>query len=144
MDSLKWVPAGSPLQAVGLIVPNDAKGLQHLLDLDSERVARLRGSYSSNTVLLLAEEDDLPWIPNATYLGQMESASNILIPTHMRPNFPIDWLARAIRLRFGEGRYAIDPVRHQVFNVTKALNISVSKLRSLHDKLHGGRANETA
>jgi len=131
MDSLKWIPASSPLRAAGLIIENNAQGIQQLLDLGSERIARLRGSYTRDAILLLADEANLPWIPNATYLGQAESAPNILIPTHLSPNLPVDWLARAIELRFGEGRYAINPMQHQVYNVSKALSVSANKLREL-------------
>lgn len=131
MDSLKWIPASSPLKAVGLIIAKDAKVIQRLLGIDNKRILRLRGSYSSDSILLLSEEASLPWIPNATYLGQDISAPNILIPTNLTPNIPVDWLARAIELRFGEGRYAVDPMRHEVYNVSKALNVSVGKLGEL-------------
>lgn len=131
MDSLKWVPANAPLKAVGLIAPKDDKVIQTLLALDLERITSLRGSFSDAAIVLLGDESHLPWIPNAVYVGQLASAPNILIPTHLQPSYPLDWLGRAVERQFGKGQYALDPIHKRVFNTSEALSVSIIKLKEL-------------
>lgn len=131
MDSLKWLPAYSPLTPVGMIIGNNIASIQRLLELDNVRMSQLRGSYSKSRIVLLGDEQALPWVPNAMYLGQDESAPQLLIPTHLSPNLPIDWVYRAILHKFGSGQYAIDPAHHNVYNIAGALQVSTTKLNAL-------------
>ena len=135
MDSLKWLPTRSPLKPVGMIVANEKSSIQRLLELDSERMSSLRGSYSKGAIVLLGSEEHLPWIPSALYLGQDESAPQLLVPTHLSPSLPVDWVNRAIQRKFGSGQYAIDPVHHNVYNVFGALNVSIKKLKELLEEV---------
>ncbi len=135
MNSLKWLPAHSPLKPVGMIIANEKSSIQRLLELDSERLSSLRGSYFKSGIILLGNEEHLPWIPSAIYLGQDESASQLLVPTHLSPSLPIDWVHRAIQRKFGSGQYAIDPANHNVYNVVGALNVSIKKLQELLEEV---------
>ena len=131
MDSLKWFPAREPLSSIGLIVANDLSTIERLLLLDEDRLELLRGSFCKKSIILLGAEESLPWFPGAIYLWQVALASNILIPTNLRPNLPIDWVGRAITHQFGDGIHVIHPFVHEVYDVSNALKISKSKLREL-------------
>lgn len=131
MDSLKWSLSHKPLKPVGLVALNEATTMQILLDLAGERLSHLRGSYSDNSIILLGPEEILPWVPNALYLGKIGTTPNVLMPTHLSPNLPADWLGRAIKREFGSGQYAIDPVHRNIFNVSSAMNLSLKKLTEL-------------
>lgn len=136
MDSIVWLPLDKPLTPVGMIVLAAQRALliNTLINIDSERLLHLRGSFNQNVIIILGDERHLPWIPGVNYLGIEEGATNLLTPTHLTPNIPIDWLDRAIQNKFGRGRFAINHQQDCIYNVSKALNISVDKLQELNNE----------
>ena len=132
METLKWLPSSEPLSPVGVIVPINRRTIKALRALEESRLSSLRGSYCNDVMILLGSKSALPWFSNsAIYLGRMKSAPNLLIPTTLSPNLPIDWISREIKRQFGDGDFVINPLKYEVYNISDALSLSQNKLREL-------------
>lgn len=106
MPTVQAVPRGKPLTAsAALGVAAAASALvERLLELDPERLARLRGVASADTVLVLGNRDDLPWCEGIAYLGHDPDAPELLVPCAVTPDVPAPLLLRALQQRFAKLR----------------------------------------
>jgi len=62
--------------------------------MDDARLAGLRGVAGPGLLLLVGP--DLPWADGVAYLGRDPDAPLLLLPTHLRPDVPVDLLQRAL------------------------------------------------
>jgi hypothetical protein len=125
-----WRMRHEPLVPQGLMAsgPQRHTTAERLLTRDDQHLARLRGVVGDQHLLILGDETDLPWIPEATYLGQDRLAVHLLLPTNLCPEIPLEWLDRALIAAHGEQHYAVDPIRHMLVPVADALRLDRSCL----------------
>ncbi len=133
MDKLTWRPRKAPLAPVGILaLPEHRAAMKRsLLQLSPERLSRLRGSVSDNVLIILGNEEDLPWLPNGVYLGQDSTAPHLYFPTQLLPSVPVSWLDRAFLKKFGQGQFVINPWQHEVYNLSQALKIASERLQEI-------------
>jgi len=96
---VRWVPREPPLEPAALFARPPAAWvlLRRLGQLASERRERLRGLAGEAGVFVQGPADALPWVDGAIYLARAEGAPGLWLPTHRRPDVPIDLYARALR-----------------------------------------------
>ena len=73
---------------------------RRLLDLGEESLARLKGVAGSELLILTGDQESLPWVDGALYLGRDPAAPSLLIPTTVKPGIPIALLERVLLKRF--------------------------------------------
>jgi hypothetical protein len=73
---------------------------QRLLARDDESLARLSGVHGNGLLLLIGEEQDLPWVDGASYLGKDPTAPGVFVPTAEEPSVPLPLLLRAVQASF--------------------------------------------
>ncbi|HYQ04722.1 MAG TPA: hypothetical protein VER96_38875 [Polyangiaceae bacterium] len=67
-----------------------------LLELDEQRLSRLRAVRGADFLLLQGSSSDLPWCDGLIYLGKDEAAPQLLLPTTVTPNVPTALFERAL------------------------------------------------
>jgi hypothetical protein len=67
-----------------------------LLELDEQRLSRLRAVRGGDFLLLQGSPGDLPWCDGLIYLGKDEAAPQLLLPTTLTPNVPTALFERAL------------------------------------------------
>ncbi|HEU4387096.1 MAG TPA: hypothetical protein VFV34_04825 [Blastocatellia bacterium] len=96
-----WRPRPAPLSPVGVAATGVAAielGLR-LCDLDPESLTRLKGAATHGLLILLGEEERLPWADGVVYLGRDRNAPSLLLPTTLVPDVPIELFERALMAR---------------------------------------------
>lgn len=99
-----WRSLEPPRTATAVIA--QAAGAAGLASATARRVrggAQLRAAASMDILLVLGSTDDLPWAPDIMYLGR---DGQVLVPTVLTPDVPIDLLAQAARETFPAGTAA--------------------------------------
>ncbi|MGD8913316.1 MAG: hypothetical protein PVI97_16365 [Candidatus Thiodiazotropha sp.] len=131
LSQVPWRMRHEPLVPQGLMAYGAQRRAtaERLLAQDDQRLARLRGIAGDHHLLILGNETDLPWIPEATYLGQDPLATHLMLPTNLTPDIPLEWLDRAIITTHGERHYAVDPMHRMLVPITDALSLDRSCLQ---------------
>jgi hypothetical protein len=82
-----------------------------LLARTDDALLQLKGAAGRDVLILLADEESLPWADGVIYLGRDERAPSLLLPTTREPSLPVQLFERALRRRFKESPLAvlIDP-----------------------------------
>ncbi len=100
-----WSDREPPLPACAVAARGDvARRLaSHLLELDQSAMGRLSGVAGKNSIVLLGDETNLPWVDGALYLGRDPLAPSLLLPTRIEPAVPAaNLLERALLNRFSK------------------------------------------
>lgn len=99
--SLTWTPRDVPLAARAVAAVGEvARALgRRLALLDDVSLGALAALASSEVLVVVGDESELPWIDGVTYLGRDESAPDLLLPTAMAPSVPPAILETAIKAR---------------------------------------------
>jgi hypothetical protein len=98
-----WRPRASPLAPVGLVARGAGAATRlarRLLSEPDEVLSALKGVCAPELLLILGQEESLPWVDAVTYLGRDESSPSLLLPTTLEPSVPLPLLERAIAGRF--------------------------------------------
>ena len=96
-----WKPREKPLVATA-VVARGAVALnlaRWLLDLDKESLGGLKGVAGAEILVLIGEEESLPWVDGVTYIGRDPIAPSLLVPTTLEPSVPLALLERALSAR---------------------------------------------
>lgn len=107
---------------------------QRLLAYDDQRLAQLRGVAGSNILVLLGVNEYLPWLPNMQYLGVIDEAPRLLLPTELEPNVPVALLQQALLQQ--PSQLAILPSSKQLIAVEHAQVIDKNHLQHWLSKCH--------
>jgi MoxR-vWA-beta-propeller ternary system protein len=97
-----WQSRDHPLSAVAVTARGKAALAlaRRLLDLDVESLACLRGVAGEGFIMVIGEEESLPWVDGVIYLGRDPRAPSLLVPTTLEPSVPPALLERALAGRF--------------------------------------------
>lgn len=107
---LEWCPRALPLPACGAFahgpsVPALARALAELPLLQQSRLQRI--DQDDVGLLILGAAEDLPWSEGVRFLGAVEGSPQLLLPTLMQPNLPLDLLIRACARRAAGTRWLL-------------------------------------
>lgn len=130
-----WSDREPPLVACAVAAQGSvAKELANrLLHLDDAALLRLAGVAGPNTIVLLGDEADLPWVDGVLYLGRDPLAPSLLLPTRMEPLVPTaNLLERAMKGRFEtlSPPLAILPETLTVISCNKALRLRRDRIEA--------------
>ena len=131
-----WSDREPPLIACAVAAwANVAQRLAHrLLELDDVALGRLAGVSGKNTLVLLGDEADLPWVDGVLYLGRDPDAPSLLLPTRMQPAVPsADVLERAVKNNFANipPPIAVLPETRTVISCHQALRLARHRIEAL-------------
>jgi hypothetical protein len=112
--SIRWLPREEPLRPAAARVPNHEVPL--LVDIPS--LDGLQALVTNEAMILLGQEDHLPWTPNVRYFGRDAAAPSLYVPTDRMPNVPYELFEQCLRRRFTfKGPLLVDAVCHRVFGM---------------------------
>ncbi len=133
LSQTKWCMRQVPLAPQGMIIHTAQRqsALNKLLLIGDEQLYQLRGVASAQHLVILGNEQALPWIPGAIYLGQDQEAQHLWLPTHLKPNISLELFDRAITLAHGIGQYVIDPYRKALLPTRDALTLNRKRLQEV-------------
>ncbi len=110
---IDWQPRATPLAPLAVAARGSAaRALAHrLIACDDEALLQLKGAAGLDTLIILGDEESLPWADGVIYLGRDELAPSLLLPTTRQPSLPVQLFERALRRRFNQSPLAvlIDP-----------------------------------
>jgi MoxR-vWA-beta-propeller ternary system domain bpX5 len=95
---LTWRPRCRPLAPIAAAAAGHASRAlaARVLDRGDDALARLRGLAGAGVLVLIGEEDQLPWVDGVVYLGRDSLSPALLLPTSREPLLPPSLLERAV------------------------------------------------
>ncbi len=101
---IRWRAREQPLAPIAVTAQGEvAIAFAHrLLALDDEVLAKLKGVAGEGLLIVLGNEELLPWVDGVTYLGRDAAAPSLLVPTTLEPDVPMALLERALVKRLNE------------------------------------------
>ena len=76
----------------------DATCLAHRLLRDPDSLAHYKGVGAPGLLVMLGEEERLPWVDGVVYLGHDPECPSLLFPTNREPSVPAALLQRSLAL----------------------------------------------
>jgi hypothetical protein len=70
--------------------------LANRLLLNPESLSRYKGVGAPGLLVILGEEDHLPWVDGVVYLGHDSQSVSLLLPTNLEPSVPAAVLERSL------------------------------------------------
>jgi hypothetical protein len=97
-----WQPRSSPLAPIGVAAQGAAATrLAHrLLQEPADVLPRFSGVSGPGLLVILGEEELLPWVDKVVYLGRDRQSPSLLLPTNLEPSVPLSLLERSISARY--------------------------------------------
>jgi hypothetical protein len=98
---LRWAPRDVPLRARAVVgVGAVARALgRRIAALDDAALRSFAAVAGDDVLVVLGDEESLPWVDGVAYLGRDETAPGLLLPTVLAPTVPAVLLEAAIRRR---------------------------------------------
>lgn len=95
-----WRPRLTPLAPLGVVAQGGAATkLAHRLLQAPELLPRFKCVSAPRFLVILGEEELLPWVDSLVYLGRDRRSPSLLLPTNLEPSVPPALLERAIAAR---------------------------------------------
>ncbi len=92
-----WRPRFTPLVPVGAVAQGSAATrLAHRLLQAPDDLPRFKGVSAPGLLVILGEEELLPWVNEVIYLGRDPQSPSLLVPTNLEPSVPLSLLERSI------------------------------------------------
>lgn len=63
---------------------------------DPDSLSQYRGVGAPGLLVVLGEEDQLPWVDGVVYLGRDSQSPSLLFPTNLEPSVPAALLERSL------------------------------------------------
>lgn len=99
--ALAFAPRAAPLVPRGVVAFGDvAKALaERLLAYPDEALAALSGVHGDGAIVLLGDEDALPFVDGVVYVGREDGIASVLLSTTHAPNVAVRWIDALLRER---------------------------------------------
>ena len=92
-----WRARFTPLAPLGVVAHGSAATkLAHRLLEVPELLPQFKGVGAPKLLVILGEEELLPWVDTVVYLGRDGQSPSLLLPTNLEPSVPPALLERAI------------------------------------------------
>jgi hypothetical protein len=131
---LKWLPRERPLTPCAVVAQGEAalRLARRLLAYDEADLGLLQGVAERGTLIVRGEMALLPWVEGVIYLGQDAEAPALLLPTALRPDFPVALLERALRAQFATVAppIAVLPGTRQVISLAEARTVARASVQT--------------
>jgi hypothetical protein len=73
-----------------------ATSLAHRLLQDPDSLPHYKGVGAPGLLVILGEEEQLPWVDGVVYLGHDSQSPSLLFPTNLEPSVPVALLQRSL------------------------------------------------
>jgi hypothetical protein len=93
-----------------------------------ESTERLMATAHHDMLILTGAADALPWVDGARYIAPRADAPALWLPTHERPNVPLDLLALAVARRHPQMPLLLWPSPAQLVPLQRALAVNADVL----------------
>lgn len=94
---MRWRPRFTPLVSVGVAARGKAAtSLAHRLLRDPDSLSNYKGVGAPGLLVILGEENRLPWVDGVVYLGHNSQSPSLLLPTNLEPSVPAALLQRSL------------------------------------------------
>lgn len=92
-----WRPRLVPLAPVGVVAQGSAATkLAHRLLQAPDDLPKFKGVSAPGLLIILGEEELLPWVDGVSYLGRDSQSPSLFLPTNLEPSVPLSLLERSI------------------------------------------------
>lgn len=124
-----WQPRVTPLIASAVFIPTDKiqTALQRLMQLDAEHLATLEGVICELGMVILGEQNALPWVDGCVYLAMDKQAPHLYISTLFEPSLPLALLDKAVYKKWGQV-VALLPEMTTLISLQNRKKLSIEKL----------------
>ena len=96
---MTWRPRFTPLVPVGVAARGAAATrLAHRLLSDPDSLSHYKAVSAPGLLVVLGEEQWLPWVDGVIYLGHDPQSPSLLFPTNLEPSVPAALLQRSLML----------------------------------------------
>lgn len=96
---MTWRPRFTPLVPVGVAARGGAAtSLAHRLLRDPDSLSHYKAVGAPDLLVILGEEQWLPWVDGVVYLGHDPQSPSLLFPTNLEPSVPAALLQRSLAL----------------------------------------------
>ena len=96
---MTWRPRFTPLVPVGVAARGAAATrLAHRLLRDPDSLSHYKAVGAPGLLVVLGEEQWLPWVDGVIYLGHDPQSPSLLFPTNLEPSVPAALLQRSLAL----------------------------------------------
>lgn len=96
---MTWRPRFTPLVPVGVAARGAAAtSLAHRLLRDPDSLSHYKAVGAPDLLVILGEEQWLPWVDGVVYLGHDPQSPSLLFPTNLEPSVPAALLQRSLAL----------------------------------------------
>ena len=94
---MRWQPRFTPLVSVGVAARGKAAtSLAHRLLRDPDSLSHYKAVGAPGLLVILGEENRLPWVDGVVYLGHDPESPTLLFPTNLEPSVPAALLERSL------------------------------------------------
>ncbi len=131
---LHWFPRERPLLPCAVAAHGEAaqRLARRLLEYGEAELEQLQGVAEWGILLIRGDMAMLPWAEGVIYMGQDAEAPALLLPTALRPDFPVALLERALRAQFPTVAppLAVLPGTLQVVSMAGARTVARARLQA--------------
>ncbi|WP_165665098.1 hypothetical protein [Metapseudomonas otitidis] len=126
----RWQPRAQALEPRAALAWGEASRRLHarLLALPAEQLAGLQATAADDLLVVIGEADALPWVEGIDYAAPCEGAPELWLPTRLRPDAPLDLLARALAKRHGRTPLLLWPAPARTVPLDRQLPLSEGHL----------------
>jgi hypothetical protein len=127
----RWFVRPEARPAIGAVATGAAAEslVRRMLAADDEVLGLWKGVSVEDGVIILGDQETLPWVEGVRYLSRDERAPQLLLPTLSDPEFPLDLFEQAI-----VAKSSLQPplavFDERVISVSNARQISRVRLRA--------------
>jgi hypothetical protein len=92
-----WRPRFAPLAPLGVAARGTAAtSLAHRLLRDPDSLSLFKAVGAPGLLVILGEDQRLPWVDGVVYLGHDKQSPSLLFPTNLEPSVPAALLERSL------------------------------------------------
>lgn len=131
-SKLKWEVSREVLDAEACLFGIDYfKRLFTLLaGFSDTRISTLKGVWCKSFVVLISEQENLPWLPGVQYFGRHKNAPNIYMPTQLKCSLKYDVIQNIIMREFKQGSYLLVPESKLIIPLIEARTLDRAFIQS--------------
>lgn len=128
---ITWFKRKSPLPAklAAAIGATSIKLGRRLLAYENNRLEQFKAVASHNLLIIASENSQLPWVDAIIYLGCDPAATQLYMPTLLKPNLAVALLQKRCLQLYQQSPLAILPATNQIVALQSLQTIDKSSIR---------------
>lgn len=137
--SWSWQHRNTPLAPKALVTFGASARILYtrLQGVDEEQQKKWNVVASHDLLILISNENNLPWVEGGSYAAPSEQEPMLWLPTYLEPNIPIDLIIKAFHLQYSHKPILVWPTPSVVIPLNKQLPLSDALLSSVDSQWRG-------